>query len=156
WRKGRTMAKAKKVFDDLLPGDDPAADDELTECDLPGWKPNLHFARETVKSIVRQVRDGYAEAAAKLPGWLEQFPELLNGVAVLAERAEAAWLAGVTAGDPLGAAALRRGAAARRAELRGPAPSPLASVLVEEVVLAELAARHADVALANERAGSPL
>lgn len=151
WRRGKAMAKANDVECDQA-----QADDELTECDRPGWKPNLNYARETVKAIARQVREGNANAAARLPGWLAMFPELLAEVAGLAERAEAAWLAAATGGDPVETQALKGQAATLRAALRGSKPSPTVAILADEVVLAELAARHAEIVSAGLPAHSPV
>src|SRR5262245_3812156 len=99
-------------------------------------------------------RPGDAEAAANLRGRLAAHPELLDGVAGLAARAEAAWVARAAGGDELAATVIRTEVAELTAELLGSAATAVERVVAGSVVVSFLAERHA-AQRAAEPADSP-
>jgi hypothetical protein len=118
------------------------------QIDIPLGKASAAQVEETNR-LFRQAERGDRAALAEVVRRLEPVPEAWNLLSDLAGSVEREWVARVAGANPLVAEALRRRLATMRAELGGPAPSPLEALLVRRVLACWLQAQHADLEAAR-------
>src|SRR5262249_44176805 len=94
-------------------------------------------------------RRGGEEGPANLRPSLDQSPEIWEHVGALARRAELAWLGLLAGEDQLSSESIKRTVAQLKAELAGPAPTPLEALLVDLVAVTWLGAMHGEIAAAQ-------
>ncbi len=100
--------------------------------------------RSMVRYHVGQAANGNKESAKWIKIYLSNFPWLIDETMSLAGEVEAAWTSQAASGNPLQAARYQKDIAALRAELLGPAPTPMERVLVEHLVMAHVAYQDAE------------
>jgi hypothetical protein len=105
----------------------------------------LHAFRE----LVGRARGGDAAALADLHRFLDSHPETWRALGDLGVIAQRAWLEVLAGADPLAAEAVRRHAEELKADLLGPGDTRAERVLVDDAVVAYLAARHAQILAAR-------
>jgi hypothetical protein len=89
-------------------------------------------AQEFLK-VVAKARAGDAKVLPRLRRVLDQHPEVWRFAGDLARLTQKSWINQIT-GDPLMAESIIRQAAAMKADLEGPAPTPLERLLVDQVI----------------------
>jgi hypothetical protein len=100
-------------------------------------------------SLVGRARGGDASALPALRDLLDRRPDLWRHYGDLAEHAEVSWVAVAAGTDLMLAESLRRKAAEMRAELAGPAPTPLERLLADRAVACWLQVNYCDAAAAR-------
>jgi hypothetical protein len=110
---------------------------------------------EAVLALTARANSGSKDALAALRRLLDQCPEVWTHVGDLARHAEAAWLDLISAGDRLVAESAKRRVALLKSQLAGPTPSPLESLLVDQVACTWLAAQYSEAASAKPGSTSP-
>jgi hypothetical protein len=101
------------------------------------------------RSLVERARGGDPSALAGLRDLLDRRPDLWRHYGDLAGHAEVSWVAVAAGTDLMLAESLRRKAAEMRAELAGPAPSPLERLLADRAVACWLQVNYCDAAAAR-------
>jgi hypothetical protein len=109
-------------------------------------------AEDEVRSLLERARGGDATDLAALREALDRHPEVWRAYGDLAAHARNAWIELIAGQDLALKESLYRQIEAMRAELAGPAPSPLEALLVERIVACWLQLGQADAAVA--RAGN--
>ena len=104
---------------------------------------------QEIQDLVARARRGDAEVLPRLRAVLDAHPEVWQHCGDLARHAQGAWIALVAGADLAAQESLARKAAALAAELAGPAPTPMETLLVERVVAGWVQLHHADVAVAR-------
>ena len=112
-------------------------------------RPPGPSAEAEVRALLERARGGDAEALPGLRAALDGRPELWRAYGDLAAHARSAWV-NLISGPDLGLGeALSRRAAELRAELAGPAPTPIEALLAERAVACWLQVGYADAAAAQ-------
>jgi hypothetical protein len=109
-----------------------------------GSVPAVDYQSELL-SLVEEANRGDDEALAQLRAFLDIHPEIWETVGDLAKLAEQYWIDLVVDQEFLAIESVTRYVEKLRADLLGPEPTRMERVLVDEVVAAYLAARHADL-----------
>jgi hypothetical protein len=112
---------------------------------------------QQLQTLIARAEHGDRTVLPELQEALDEHPCLWQSYGDLALRAEAIWLQMLAPDDLMSAETAERKMESLRAELAGPAPSPLERLLVERVVACWLHVYVADqaVALAWRGAGTP-
>jgi hypothetical protein len=105
--------------------------------------------------LVARARRGEPGAAESLRAALDGAPGLWQRAGDLAALAEAAWVGLIAGEDAVLREAVGRKAAALRAEVAGPGPTPLEGLLAARVAATWLQVNHAEAVLAHAK-GLPL
>ena len=108
-------------------------------------------ATNDLAGLLDRARRGDAEALPALRAFLDDSPEVWRQAGDLAAHAQRAWVELAAGPDVLAREALGRALAALKAELAGPAPSPLERLLVERIAATWLQVHYADAAAAQAR-----
>jgi hypothetical protein len=108
---------------------------------------------EHLQMLVDQAKQGDPDAMRHLQLFLDEYPEVWQYFGDLAGRAERGWI-GLLAGEsPHVKESLLRQVAVMRAEIAGPQPSPLESLLVDRVVASWLQVRYFEIATVAHNTG---
>jgi hypothetical protein len=110
-------------------------------------------ALELLQQLVQRARQGDEASLPELRQALDAHPEIWRRYGDLARQAEVIWLDLAAGPDLLLRESLGRKLEELRAELAGPAPSPLEKLLVCRVVAGWLQVHYADAAYAQLRGG---
>jgi hypothetical protein len=106
-------------------------------------------AEDEVRAVLERARRGDAASLPALRAALDEHPEIWEQYGDLAAHALQSWL-GLICGDDLSLKeSLDRKLSEMTAELAGPAPSPLETLLVGRVVATWLQLHHADIVAAR-------
>jgi len=103
---------------------------------------------------VARANTGEREAISRLRAFLDRNPHLWQRAGDLAAVAQSAWIELIAGQDVLTTESVRRRVALLREELRGPSPTRLESLLVDQIVLSWLAAQHGEIQAASPAGGS--
>ena len=117
----------------------------------PPMPPEPPPAEGSLARLLDRARRGDPAALPALRAVLEEHPEVWRHAGDLAAHAERAWVELAVGPDLLAREALTRHLAALKAELAGPAPTPLERLLVERVAATWLQVSYADAAAAQAR-----
>src|SRR6516164_1103310 len=110
---------------------------------------------ERLQRLVERAEKGDASVLGELRVALDANPWVWERYGDLAQQSQAAWLRLVAGRNLLLLESARRKAEQLRAELAGPAPSPLERLLVERVVACWLQVHYADAAYAQLKGTNP-
>jgi hypothetical protein len=117
-------------------------------------EPPAAEALAEIRAVVARAKQGDVAALPRLRELLDAHPALWTRYGDLAAQAEAAWAALAAGADLHLRECLLHRAAALRAGLGGPAPSPVEHLLVERVVMCWLQLAYFDAIAAQEAAKS--
>jgi len=106
-------------------------------------------AEAEIRDLLERARRGDADALPGLRAALDGHPEVWRSYGDLAAHAQAAWIGLIGGPDLALGEALGRRAAALRAELAGPASTPIEALLAERVVACWLQVNYSDAAAAQ-------
>ena len=119
------------------------------ESRLTSWTGTPDEGEAEIRDLMERAKNGDPTELEALRRALDRHPEVWRAHGDLAAHARDAWI-GLVAGPDLALAeSLARRAAALQAELAGPDPSPLESLLAGRVVACWLQVGHADAAAAQ-------
>jgi hypothetical protein len=104
---------------------------------------------QALRELADRANRGGEQALANLRQLLDQCPEVWQHVGDLARRAELAWLGLLAGEDQLSSDSIKRKVAQLKADLAGPAPTPLESMLIDLVAVCWLGAMHGEIAAAD-------
>jgi hypothetical protein len=104
--------------------------------------------RSTLESLAARAGAGDAEALGELRAFLDEHPEVHQVVGDLSQLAQENWLDLLVGGDTLARECAKRQLADISADLKGTHPTRLESLLVDQIRVAYLASRHAEIAAA--------
>ena len=110
---------------------------------------------ERLQRLVERAEQGDASVMGELRAALDVNPWVWERYGDLAKQSQAAWLQLVAGRNLLLLESARRKAEQLRAELAGPAPSPLERLLVERVVACWLQVHYSDASYAQLKGNSP-
>jgi hypothetical protein len=96
-----------------------------------------------------RARAGDPDALEEVRHALDAHPEVWRKAGDLAAHVEVAWLELLAGGDPTARECLARRLAEWKADLAGPAPTPMERLLVERAAACWLQVQHADAAAAD-------
>ncbi len=102
-----------------------------------------------IRDLLERARRGDADALPGLRAALDGHPEVCRAYGDLAAHARTAWINLIGGPDLALGEALSRRAVALRAELAGPAPTPIEALLAERVVACWLQVNYSDAAAAQ-------
>jgi hypothetical protein len=105
--------------------------------------------RTILEGLVGRANQGDAVARAELARFLDDHPEVVEACGDLGKVAERAWVHLIVGDQVLGAEVVTRHVEALKADLLGPHATRIEQILAEDIVLAYLAARHAEVSVAQ-------
>ena len=102
------------------------------ESKIVGWLPPQ--SEDMIRAQLERARGGDATDLAALQETLDRYPEIWRSYGDLAKHARDVWI-GLIGGEDLALKeSLGRQAEAMKADLAGPAPSPLETLLIERIV----------------------
>ncbi len=107
-----------------------------------------------LRDLVARANAGEGWAIQRLRRVLDDNPRFATRVGDLTAIAEASWIALMTGSDQLATEGTKRNLVALKDELRGPHPTPLEALLVDQVAVAWLGAQHAEIQAASPSSGS--
>jgi hypothetical protein len=110
------------------------------DCKTAGQVP----VHDEMAFLMERARSGEAGAVSRLKRALDDHPEIWRSYGDLGTHAQSSWVALVCGSNFAMQECLQRKVAAMRAELAGPAPTPLEKLLVERVIACWLQVSHAD------------
>jgi hypothetical protein len=125
-------------------------DAETPEKTDAGWAALL----AQLDDLNNKANAGDRRALEELRDLLDKHPEVCRHAGNLAEIAENSWLALLVEGSALGREATKRQLAALKAKLAGEHPTPIEQLLVDNITVAYLAQRHAEIREACDSGGS--
>jgi hypothetical protein len=96
-----------------------------------------------MEAVVQRARGGDVSALPRLRQILDEYPEIWQHTIDLGRIVETAWAERIAGKDLLALEAIRRQAEKMRADLSGPAPTPMEALLVERVVACWLEMNYA-------------
>jgi hypothetical protein len=99
-----------------------------------------------LQATILAAHRGLTDVLPYLKKVLDDHPEIWKLHGDLARQGEEAWIKRIAAEDLLISQSLRRQVEQMRAEMTGPAPTALDSLLVDRVIVSWLAAQHAELA----------
>jgi hypothetical protein len=117
----------------------------------PLHRPDPPPAAGALRWLAERARGGDAAGLAALRQALDEAPEVWRHCGDLAAHAERAWVDLACGSDPLMRESLARTLAELKAELAGPAPTPLERLLVARAAACWLQASYCDAAAAQAR-----
>lgn len=106
---------------------------------------------EGLADLVGRARTGDRTALPLLRHYLDAHPEVWRRCGDLAAQARELWLGLVAGSDLFVAESVRRKLDELKAELSGPSPTPLESLVIERVLACWLQAHYADASYAQAR-----
>lgn len=104
---------------------------------------------EALQALVARANAGDKNALVGLRQLLDGCPEIWSQLGDLARHAETAWLDLISGGDRLVVEAAKRRMAHLKSQLAGPAPTPLESLLIDQIGVTYLASSYAEAASAT-------
>jgi hypothetical protein len=107
-----------------------------------------------LQAVVKRAKEGDRSALPSLRAALDQFPTYFEHAGDLAMMAHQTWLDFACGSDLFTKETTQRKLAAMRAELAGPHPSPLESLVVERIVACWLQVHHADMLFVGNQSSS--
>jgi hypothetical protein len=110
---------------------------------------------ERLQRLVERAEQGDASVLGELRAALDRNAWIWERYGDLAQQSQGAWLQLIDGSNLMLHEATRRKAEQLRAELAGPAPSPLERLLVERVVACWLQTNYADAAYAQLKGNAP-
>jgi hypothetical protein len=111
-------------------------------------------AEVEIRALLQRARQGDLEVLPRLRHLLDHSPELWEHYGDLSAHAEAAWIALASGSDLQFQESLARKIAALKAELSGPAPSPLERFLIDRIGATWLQVAYADAVAAQAQDAS--
>lgn len=140
----------------------PSPEDESAEpLQPPPEEPPADGANSLASVLARlnelsaKANAGDRQALEELRNLLDEHPEVYRHVGNLAEIAENSWLDLIVEGNALGREATKRQLATLKANLAGEHPTPLEQLLVDNITVAYLGQKDAEIREACDSGGSP-
>jgi hypothetical protein len=106
-------------------------------------------SEDETRAVLERAHRGHTDALGELRAALDQHPEIWQSYGDVARHAPGAWIGLIAGSDLAWKESLGRQVESMRAELAGPAPSPLEALLVARIVACWLQASYADAAVAQ-------
>jgi hypothetical protein len=117
--------------------------------------PKQDEVLERLQRLVQRAEQGDASVLAELRAALDRNAWVWERYGDLAQQSQAAWLQLIAGSNLMLHEATSRKAAQLRAELAGPAPSPVERLLIERVIACWLQTNYADAAYAQLKGNAP-
>jgi hypothetical protein len=108
-------------------------------------------SEDETRAVLERAHRGHTDALGELRAALDQHPEIWRSYGDLARHAQGAWIGLIAGSDLAWKESLGRQVESMRAELAGPDPSPLETLLVGRIVACSLQVGYADAAVAQAR-----
>jgi hypothetical protein len=123
--------------------------DDVSNSKIVGWLEPQSEAE--IRTLLQRAHSGDATDLAALREALDRYPEIWQAYGNLAKHARDALIEQIAGVDQVLKESLGRQVEAMKAELAGPAPSPLETLLIERIVACWIQIGHADLAAAQAR-----
>jgi hypothetical protein len=131
--------------------DNQAATDNLSASSQSGaGEETAAEIRTAYKALVERANRGDRDALDQLRKVLDRVPSIWQRVGDLNAKAEWAWVQAIAGPNRLAAESTTRFVQEMKQELAGPRPTPIENLLVDQIAVAWLASRDADIRAATQ------
>jgi hypothetical protein len=110
--------------------------------------------RSDFKELVQRANAGERDALDQLRKVLDLVPSIWQRAGDLTAKAEWAWLLAIAGSNRLVAESAKRCLRQLKSELAGPQPTPIENLLIDQIAVAWLATRHAEIQTACQDGNS--
>ncbi len=117
--------------------------------DRNDMEQTIEVVQDDLAHLVRRGMAGDQEVLPAIRELLDQAPALWENASTLATQVEHAWLQVIAGADLVTRGMLVRQAARMKAQLTGPAPTPLEQLLVDRIVVSWLQVQQAELRAAS-------